>query len=212
MAKIVVKIPSVDGESTIAGFVNWVEALAIRQQLESGGTGMPRVGDVELVRIKDKASPKLAQHCAAGTRLGGTGEADTVTTISLLRNTASGWVQYMKTDLTNAYVSRIEHDTLDDQRVAYQPHLVPAGPQADPPSYLGLASFLRAYAFGHTDRIRVAPRPAVGLTRGVAGDLAIERVWLSPSSVTWTYTEPGGGNMQGGWNIQGGHVPTDLSS
>ena len=132
MAVIVVEVPDVEGESQVEGYADKLEALSIRETLEiplpstvSGQSAARTVGqakhsDIELTRHKDKASPKLAQACSAGDNLG-------TVKIHLFRTLEGGLKVYMTYELENAYVSRIEQETLDDSGSAYGPHL--AGPR-----------------------------------------------------------------------------------
>ena len=135
MAIIAVKFgKSIEGESTVSGYEGYVEAVGLRETLRrtkpaADPNSRPgwarearpgRVADIELVRFKDAASPKLAQACAAAENLGDT-------TVSLLRETEQGPQVYMQYTLTDTYVSRIEQLTVDAANTAYRPELLESG-------------------------------------------------------------------------------------
>ena len=175
MAKIVVKIKNIEGESDQSGYANQLAAVAIRETLEMS-VGSPTDAlhsDIMLVRVRDRGSPKLAQACADGENLG-------EVVISLLK---SGGMCFMEYKLVNAYVSRYEYDTPDDRGLAYMPHFgSPGQPMAEP--VYGVASMVDAPA---PSRVRLSPRPVVSQPRGQAGDIDIERLWFNSEKVEWTY-------------------------
>ena len=212
MAVIVVEFVDIPGESTVTGFEEKVDAVAMRETLEvaaaqsSGSTsgartvGQARHSDIELVRIKDRASPKLAQACSSGENLG-------QSRINLFRTLEQGLVVYMSYTLEQTFVSRIEHDTVDGNGIAYLPHFVGTSIVA-PPSSLGLASVVAPMARSQAPALRMAARPAVPGVRGPAGTLEVVRVWLNAAQVRWTYTPykhgAKGGVIEKSWNIQAG--------
>ena len=71
MANIIVDIPNVTGEATMAGYVDKLEAIAmvdvIKAAVENTKT---QVSEINVTRYRDRASPKLAEHCSVGTNLG----------------------------------------------------------------------------------------------------------------------------------------------
>ena len=73
MAKIVAHISTIAGTSETTGYLNHLDAVAIRETLEipatSGGdTTYAKHSDIMLIRQRDKASPKLADACASRDR------------------------------------------------------------------------------------------------------------------------------------------------
>ena len=212
MAVIVAEFENIPGESTVTGFEEKVDALAIRESLEvaaaqvSGAVGGARTvgqarhSDIELVRIKDRASPKLAQACSSGENLG-------EMKINLFRTLEQGLVVFMTYTLSQTFVSRIENDTLDGNGVPYLPHFISTSVIGPSPA-LGLASVVAPLARGQAHAMRVAPRPAVQGIRGPLGNLEIERVWFNAAQVRWTYTPythgVAGGVIEKAWNVQAG--------
>lgn len=213
MAVIVVEFAGIPGESTVSGFEEKVDALALREAIEvatpqaSGRTrgartvGQAKHSDIELVRYKDRASAKLAQACAAGENLG-------QVRINLFRTLEQGLVVYMTYLLDSVFVSRIEHDTLDGNGVVFQPHFV-ATSVTNPAPATGLASVLSGLARSQVGAIRMASRPATGGgLRGAPGSREVERVWLNSANVRWSYTPYEHGIKKGAiekaWNIQTG--------
>ena len=56
-------------------------------------------------------------------------------------------------------------------------------------------------------RDRARPNPVYSMPMGVATDKEVERIWLSPETLKWTYTPydsegAAGGNLEKGWNLQ----------
>ena len=212
MAIIVMEFENIQGESTVGGFEEKVGAIALREALEVAApqasgrargartVGQAKHSDLELTRYKDRASPKLAQACSSGENLG-------QVRINLFRTLEQGLVVYMTYTLTQTFVSRIEHDTLDGNGVAFQPHFVSTSATSSPPS-LGLASVVAPLARTQAGAVRLASRPAVAGVRGPAGNMEVERLWLNAAQVRWTYTpyDQGrkGGAIEKGWNIQAG--------
>ena len=208
MAMIVVDF-GFKGDSEVSGFEEKSDALAIRESLEvptsqaSGRTSQSRTvgqakhSNIELIRYKDRASPKLAEACASGGRL-------TDVAIYLFRSLEKGPQVYMTYELKNVFVTRIEHDTMDGNGQVFQPHFVAAS-ETNPPPAAGLASVLSGLARSQVGAIRTAPRPAVGTMRGAPGAREVERVWLSPAKVTWVFQPFANGKKQGkvtkGWHI-----------
>ncbi len=194
MAVIAVEIDGILGECTIEGYADKLDALALEESIEvavpqtagnvgvGGGVGRARHSEVELTRYKDRASPKLAQACSAAENLG-------TVKIHLFRALETGAAVYMSYTLAETFVSRIEHDTLEEGGVAFQPHLVTSTRGgALPPSVTGVASLVTPLVAAQTGAVRVAPRPAYGQARGPATNREVERLWLNASDVTWTYT------------------------
>ena len=212
MAVIVVDFgKDIPGESTLRNkYKDMADALAIRESLEvttpqaSGRTnaartvGQAKHSDIELIRYKDRASAKLAQACAAG-------EPIKAVKIHLFRSLEKGPAVYMVYELTDVFVARIEHETMDGNGQVFQPHFVAAS-ETNPPPSAGLASVLSGLTRSQVGAIRTASRPAVGTMRGATGAREIERVWLNPATVRWVFTPYVNGKKKGeiskGWNIQ----------
>ncbi len=208
MATIVVEITGIPGESTVSGYENMLDAIGIRETIDvavpqgvgsGGGMGRARHSNVELLRYKDVASPKLAQACSAA-------EALKDVKIHVFRTLDSGAAVYMTYELGQVFVARIEHETLDEQGVAFLPRLVAS--QRNMPALapaVGLASLASSFIAREATAVRAAVTPAFSLPRGRATNREVERVWLNASSISWTYTPyvsgmPGGA-VQRGYNI-----------
>ena len=209
MAVITVNIPNVAGESLVAGHAEQLDAMAVRESLEvavAQGTarnvGQAKHSDVELVRYRDMASPKLAEACAAGENLG-------TVQIYLFRTQGAGVVPFMCWELTDTYVSRIEVDTRDERGEAFMPHLVTDTSQqvaqTRPAPIYGFGSMLGSSS---SPTIRLSPRSLIPTPRGAHGNQEVERVWLNPTTVKWTYTPyvhgVAGGVVEKAWNIKTG--------
>jgi type VI secretion system secreted protein Hcp len=106
-----VKIDGIEGESTDAKYQGWIEALyfesEINQKISStassaGGASAERAdfGDFVFIKHLDKASPKLALACAAGTHI------DEIE-VKLCR-AGSDKVNYMSYKLTNCIISKVK--------------------------------------------------------------------------------------------------------
>ena len=211
MAVIVVDIQSILGESQIVDYEDKIDALSIRETIETAAlqgsgrirgartVGQSRHSDIELTRYKDRASPKLAVACSSGMNLG-------EVSISLFRSIESGIVPYMRYTLSQTFVSRIEHDTLDENGVAFQPHFVDNS-ATSPPSTAGVGSIVAIIARQQNSG-RLAPRSITGIPRGADTNREVERIWLNASQVRWTYTPfhfgRAGGAVERTWNIQQG--------
>ncbi len=197
MAVIAVEIDGILGECTIEGYADKLDALALEESIEvavpqtagsagpGGGVGRARHSEIELTRYKDRASPKLAQACSAAENLG-------TVKIHLFRALETGAAVYMSYTLAETFVSRIEHDTLEERGVAFQPHMRPHSSGMLLPSKQGIASLVgvvvKPILGGNAAILRPAPRPVHGQARGPATNREIERLWLNASDVTWTYT------------------------
>ena len=200
MATITVNIPNIAGESTVANHTDELDAVSVFDAVVSGtGAGNAWLSEILLTRIKDRASPKLAEKCATGTSLGDV-------TVSLFRNVATGPQVYLKYTLTATYVSRIEYETAESSGIAYFPH---AGySQGGAPSWRPRAlatgttiNDARAYA-----RSRAAPNPIYDQPLGAFGVTEVERIWLNAATIKWTYTPytddgVAGGAVEQGWNL-----------
>ena len=199
MATITVSIPNIAGESTVEGHTDKLDAVSIFDTVQSGtGAGNAKLSEILLTRIKDRASPKLAEKCATGTSLGDI-------TISVFRNVGTGPKVFLKYTLTATYVSRIEYETVESGGIAYMPHV--GYSQGGAPSWRPLAlssganvNDVRGYA-----RARAAPNPIYDQPLGVFGVAEVERVWLNSATVKWTYTpyvgDVAGGAVEHGWNL-----------
>ena len=213
MAAIVAEFSDILGESQVAGFAEKLDVLSIRDAVETatppgsrtraGRTvGQAKFSDLQLTRIRDRASPKLAEACSAGFNVG-------EVKIHLFRTVEQGPVVYLTYTLTETFVSRIEFDTVDESGVAYQPHLDTS--VTNPPSIYGagaaVANVTRALR-QNMGMLRLAPRSLVSIPRGASTNVDVERVWLNASQVRWSYTpysdgRPGGA-IEKSWNIQQG--------
>ncbi len=195
MAEIIVNVPNILGASTKAAYTDQLEAISIRETLEvgvqagsaggRGGIGRGKQSDIQLTRYKDRASPKLAEACSAALNLG-------EVTMVLFRVVESGSVPYMRYTLSNTYISRIEHDTLDEESIAFHQHLYPSTRGLPVPGGIGMASLLSPVVASLASTTRNFPQPVVG-PRSAPSNREVERIWLNPSVVKWEYTAYSGG-------------------
>lgn len=202
MASIIVEIPGIVGETTTASHENQLAALGLRETLEvlatqtagntgAGGAARAKHSDIQLTRYRDKASPKLAEACSAATDLG-------TVKIKLFRPLSTGAAVYMQYELEHAYVARVEWETLDENKMAFMPHLHLNTKGAPlPTSQSGIASLVAADVAGQTESTRAAPRPLFAMQRGPETSNEVERVWLNATQVKWAYT-PYVGDAPGG--------------
>ena len=209
MANILVKIEGVPGESTerATGYDDLLEAVAISDQIvaAAGSASKAKVSDICLTRMRDKGSPLLAQHCSTGKDLGDV-------FIYLFRNVGEGERIFMKYTLANAYVSRIEFDTADSSGIAYLPHDGGAASEVNAALLLkgggGDPGRLAAFASdGSSTGGNTLPSPIYNEPPGAATNTELERLWLHPARVEWSYTPFVGaapqGAVVGGWNLLG---------
>jgi len=200
MALIVANFPGIEGESTLAGYENLSEAVAIRDSAEipvptssgrvrgSRSVGLAVISDVELTRVKDVSSPKLAEACSSGKNLGSV-------VVTLFRTIETGLVPYLIYSLEQTFVSRIENETLDEKGLALYPHISESAEVTPSPRH-GLVSAvfpsLRELRGGRT-----VVRPASWIPSGTFTNTEIERVYLNASKVTWTYYQYNDGKQTG---------------
>ena len=199
MATITVSIPNIAGESTVADHTDELDAVSIFDTVQSGtGAGNARLSELLLTRVKDRASPKLAEACATGRNLG-------EVIIYLFRNVGGGPKVFLKYTLTATYISRIEYETAEANGIAYMPHVgySQGGAPTWRPTALALGVTVndaRAYA-----RARAAPNPIYDQPLGAFGVTEVERIWLNSATVKWTYTpytgDVAGGAVEHGWDL-----------
>ncbi len=190
MAAIVVQIPGIPGESAEGS--GGIDALGVRESIEiqaanfsstaavgrSAGTGVH--SDIEITKYRDKATAKLAQAAANNANLG-------TVTIDLL--TGPGGDVFMTYQLENAYVSRMEHETLDETSTAFFPHHAPSTRAAPAPTPAGGVAALaasQATPSGRDGVLSLFPQPPGAFT-----EHEVDRVWLNATKVTWTYKDAG---------------------
>lgn len=193
MASIIVQIPGIPGESRVAGFENAIDALSIRDTINTTtaagsrpipgqNVGQAKFSDLVVTRGRDRASPKIAQACSAGANLG-------EVSIHLIRQLGGFPAVYMSFTLRETFVSRVEYDTVDESGQAYQPHLDSV--YTAPASIYGAAASLATANKSLRESkgaLRVAPRSLVSVPRGAVTNTDVERVWFNAESVVWTYT------------------------
>ena len=202
MALITAKFNAFKGESTVSGYAQQVEAIGLRETIHvapsamAGATGKSEHSDIQLIRYKDTASPKFMEYCLGGMPIGDV-------EINVFRTIATGAVPFMTYKLTGTYVSRVEQETLDEQHNALGPHLVEQTRGLPTAGALGLTSVLApavtaTMANGH---LNVVP---IDVTDSYT-EREIERVYLNPMTVAWTYTPYVGSQKQpvveGGWDL-----------
>lgn len=196
MAQITLKITDIDGESAIKDHAGELDAVAIRDLVFAPSTaGSAYVSEIFVTRLRDKATPKLAEACAVGTNIG-----DVV--VSMFRNSEDGPVVMMKYELTDTYVSRIEHETGEDGGGAFLPH-VGYGQAGESAHRAALSRWgLTMNSDRRYARRRAQPTPAFPMPIGAsASNSEVERLWLNPATIKWIY-EPDDSNVERGWNLQ----------
>ncbi|MCY4305507.1 MAG: type VI secretion system tube protein Hcp [Aestuariivita sp.] len=205
MAVIAIKIGTVAGESTIGGYEDQVEAIGIRDSVETGlgapsRGGRGRASDVELIRFKDSASPKLMQACSSAENLG-------EVLISLFQTVESGTVAFMEYKLEETYISRVEQSTLDEANYGFIPHIVPVTRGLPTPGSVGLSSVLAPVVSQSAANTRMVPTSLGPAGNGYA-NREIERVYLNFNKITWTYTPytdgKAGGAVERGFDLRAG--------
>lgn len=191
MADIVMNVPNVLGACTKAGYIDQLEAVSLRETIEvgvqatssggrGGGMGRGKQSDIQVTRYKDRASPKLAEACSAARNLG-------EVTIVMFRVLETGSVPYMTYTLSETFISRIEHDTLDESSIAFHPHLYPSTRGLPMPGEIGMGTLLSPAVAGLATTTRNFPQPVIG-PRSAPANREVERLWLNPNAVKWEYT------------------------
>ena len=200
MATIIVDCGTVvPGESALTATAGGVEvtytdkmdAIAIHDNV-TGAYGASRglASEIQLVRYRDRASPKLAEKCAAGQGIGNVA-------ILIFKND-EGPKLLMTLDLTAVYVSRIEFGTMDAKGIGFRRHSGDSNLAAARLSQGAIddgatsVNDIRWYS-----RERARPKPLIRDTPGIPTDVEVERVWLNYSTVKWTSAD---GNIAGSFN------------
>lgn len=116
MSTIYVKISGIEGESTHKDYSKQIECLALRHAVslpvvaaQIRVEGDARQGPVILYHRPDKASPILKQDVLLGTNVG-------TVTITRMRSIAGASRPIETISLQNAYVVRVDVDTLPDEK------------------------------------------------------------------------------------------------
>ena len=205
MAELIVDITTIAGDSVKSSYVDKLDAIAISDFIRGPLGGARTVlSEICLTRDRDRASPKLAEACAAGTDLG-------AVTVYLFDTVGGQSMPYLTYTLADTYVSRIEFDTVETNGLAYLLHdgFSNAGAPSWRPTavwYGATVNDSREYA-----RWRAGPQPLYSEAPGVHTNKEIERVWLSAGSVKWTYTPydavgAAAGVIEAGWDNSTGEI------
>lgn len=205
MAVITINFADIEGESLLAGYEGWSDAVGMRDAIEMplvAGAGRTRGGrtsgtsnhsDLELIRFKDIASPKLAEACSTGVNIGSV-------TIHIFRMLEAGPMPYMTFSLTDTFVSRVETETLNNVGDAFLPTAMEA-PIVTPKAGHGAGATAPRVRDGRLTIQPTAPRQS-----GAYTNQEIERLFLNPGSVTWEYSQFVGGIKAGsvakGWDVE----------
>ena len=186
-------VTGIDGVATT--HTDKLEALGI-QDIVKGSYGLSRgdASEIQLVRYRDRASPKLAEKCASGTAIGNV-------TVHIFKSDG-GLKEILKLELKSTYVSRIEYDTADSTGVAFRKHDggEGLGAAADAAAIQNRGNSVNDYRIYSRNRGR--PAPVFGESPGAATDVEVERVWLNFSGAKWTTT----GNVTGSFDNHLGKV------
>ena len=110
MDTIILQLGSIQGNSTIKGFENFIilhsfsHGVSLPIGLDTSNTertmGRPNFSEFSLSKATDQSTPALYAACAAGTKLGNA-------TVSIGRNEGGVFMLQMKYVMTNAMVSNI---------------------------------------------------------------------------------------------------------
>ena len=209
MADITVKIEktegtiSIEGECTRTDHTNELEAISVRDLITAPtGTTKAQFSEIFLTRYRDKATPKLCQACSMGENIG-------TVTISVFRNIGEGPKVYLKYTLTDTFISRIEHETAEENGNAYLPHEGYSNSAGHGFRALWNVAGLtqnadRGYARDRANPIPMYPQPISDATTD-----EVERIWFNAATIKWTYTPyttagVAEGNIEKGWNLQTG--------
>ena len=186
MAEIAVEIPDIVGACALAGYVGKCDAISIREVVEtasagSGAANRARCADIQVTRFRDKASPKIAEALSAAESVGNV-------RIAVFKTVGVTTTEIMRYELSDTYISRVEHETLDQDLHALLPHLnMTTESQVLPPSDAGVTSLIARYLSTRSVTAREAALPVYGSPRGAALEKEIERIWFNATSITWTY-------------------------
>ena len=199
--EIAVKIDDVTGTCSRAGHDGELNAFALADVIQvpsgttkSGGPPPAVHSDVQVVRFRDSASPALSERCAACQPLG-----DVI--ISVFGAGDNIFLQY---ELGDAYISRMESETVDESGSVFLPYEGSPGSTIAP----SLASIGGLIATNNRNTERLSPRPYVVIPPGAPGDQEVERLWFNFQTVKWIHT-PYLNNLPGApiiktWNIDKG--------
>jgi type VI protein secretion system component Hcp len=194
-----------------------IEAIGIHDFVrgyDSGSSGGVRgIGGIQLVRHRDRASRELAQACASGTELAGPSAVPGTVTLYILGGVAGARVIHMKYEMEQVYVSRYECGTADAKGVAYRRHsgsvtedLSPMGvmwhavkklSEAQEGETSGSLDSSASSGVRFSAKQKAMPTPLYDEYASAVTDTEIERVWLSPKKVRWTYSA---GNITGSFD------------
>ena len=198
MATVIVDC-SIPGESELSGtgvdgaaatHNDKLDAIGIHD-LVVGSYGMSRgdASEIQLVRNRDRASPKLAEKCASGQSIGSV-------TIHIFKND-NGLKEVLKLALGATYVSRIEYGTVDGKGIAYRRHY---GGEGDGAVVEATAAKAKGSSvnteYREYSRARAQPYPIFNESPGAPTENEVERVWLNCANIAWTAT----GNVRGSYN------------
>lgn len=175
-------------DSVSATHTDKLDAVGIHDWVDGAYGGAATASEIQLVRHRDRASPKLAEKCASGASLGSV-------KIHVFRND-DNTQEVLRLELGSVFVSRIEYGTADSKGVAFRRH--------NGMERMAAATNAGAYrAVGQTvndarsfSRARAMPTPQFAECPGVPTDSEVERVWLSFSNVKWLAA----GNVTGSYN------------
>ena len=205
MALITLKIDEYAGESEITGHEGELEALSIRDLVFAPSTaGKAYLSEVFVTRYRDKATPKLAEACSMGRNIG-------AVKVFVFRNTETGPKVMLEYNMTDTYVSRIEHETDEDGGGAFLPHVgYGQGGGSSARAALVAVGLTMNDARGYS-RWRAQPTPAFPQPIGAsASNEEVERLWLNPATVHWIYhnLDTTQGVVKKGWDLLKSEVPT----
>lgn len=209
MATIVLDLgQGFSGECTISGFQGYLDAVAIFDSLEvpepQQGSGRRTAGnsrhaDFEVVRLVDSASPSLARACSGGIYFPDIH-------ILLFRMLEGQMVNHMSYKLWQSYITRLERSSEDAEGSVYGPHINDSGETVQPRASAGAVAAVTQQLGSTVDRPASRPvRPSLGAQ---INPVEVERLWIRPSAVAWSYHQYTQGVLQGnfkaGWHYEEG--------
>lgn len=204
MAVLTLSIPNINGEATVDGHLDELEAFGIGDAvLAPESSGSASLSEVVVWRFRDRATPKLMEACATGANLG-------QVEVYLFRNTELGPQVFLQYTLTDTYLSRLEHDTAETSGTAYLAHTGYSNVGAPDWRPLALALEMTVNDVRSHSRNQARPNPSYWVPRGAYTNDEIERVWLNAETITWTYTPyadgVAGGVVSQGWDLNLGRA------
>lgn len=207
MAAIVLDIRGIEGNCTIAGYEGFIDAVSVFDSQEmpvpqgsntTGRTaGRAVQGDIQVVRYVDGVSPLIARVCS-------TNKVISKIRILLLRTIEGRMVDYACFKLYNCNIVRLARQSEDAEGGVFGHQVTDTADVVTPSANAGVDAVLAQRSTSDRPAVRTAkPSLSFSPTEGF-----VERLWIQPTAVYWTYNEYLNGVRKGsyhkGWHFEEG--------